>query len=99
MPVVHLDDLDIVVRAEDPGDLLDQRHRERDDDTHVRRIDDGGALRRLRQRRLVLGAETRRRSEEHTSELQSRMRSSYAVFCLKKKKNMTTNVYRQTKQY
>src|SRR3546814_10229309 len=27
------------------------------------------------------------RSEEHTSELQSLMRSSYAVFCLKKKKN------------
>src|SRR3546814_8199582 len=33
------------------------------------------------------------RSEEHTSELQSLMRSSYAVFCLKKKKsniNITT---------
>src|SRR3546814_10357118 len=29
-----------------------------------------------------------RRSEEHTSELQSLMRISYAVFCLKKKKNM-----------
>src|SRR3546814_10118202 len=29
------------------------------------------------------------RSEEHTSELQSIMRNSYAVFCLKKKKNMT----------
>src|SRR3546814_1294295 len=29
------------------------------------------------------------RSEEHTSELQSLMRSSYAVFCLKKKKNIT----------
>src|SRR3546814_10294424 len=28
----------------------------------------------------------RARSEEHTSELQSLMRSSYAVFCLKKKK-------------
>src|SRR3546814_6028590 len=28
-----------------------------------------------------------RRSEEHTSELQSLMRSSYAVFCLKKKKH------------
>src|SRR3546814_4027425 len=28
-----------------------------------------------------------RRSEEHTSELQSLMRNSYAVFCLKKKKN------------
>src|SRR3546814_2004402 len=27
------------------------------------------------------------RSEEHTSELQSLMRTSYAVFCLKKKKN------------
>src|SRR3546814_6859552 len=28
-----------------------------------------------------------RRSEEHTSELQSLMRNSYAVFCLKKKKH------------
>src|SRR3546814_3800791 len=32
----------------------------------------------------------RRRSEEHTSELQSLMRLSYAVFCLKKK--ITTNL-------
>src|SRR3546814_1173615 len=31
-------------------------------------------------------AETIERSEEHTSELQSLMRISYAVFCLKKKK-------------
>src|SRR3546814_9222543 len=30
------------------------------------------------------------RSEEHTSELQSLMRSSYAVFCLKKKKRRKT---------
>src|SRR3546814_3930866 len=30
----------------------------------------------------------RRRSEEHTSELQSLMRISYAVFCLKKKHNV-----------
>src|SRR3546814_6176455 len=29
------------------------------------------------------------RSEEHTSELQSLMRNSYAVFCLKKKNNTT----------
>src|SRR3546814_1811257 len=40
------------------------------------------------------GAEGRVRSEEHTSELQSLMRISYAVFCLKKKiivitKNLT----------
>src|SRR3546814_3212626 len=35
-----------------------------------------------------------RRSEEHTSELQSLMRISYAVFCLKKKKNInhTTHI-------
>src|SRR3546814_1160651 len=33
--------------------------------------------------------EERRRSEEHTSELQSLMRISYAVFCLKKKRNVT----------
>src|SRR3546814_5858240 len=31
------------------------------------------------------------RSEEHTSELQSLMRISYAVFCLKKKKNNTNH--------
>src|SRR3546814_5223021 len=33
-----------------------------------------------------------RRSEEHTSELQSLMRISYAVFCLKKKKNEPTPI-------
>src|SRR3546814_9561194 len=33
------------------------------------------------------GLDGARRSEEHTSELQSLMRISYAVFCLKKKKN------------
>src|SRR3546814_9463899 len=38
------------------------------------------------------------RSEEHTSELQSLMRISYAVFCLKKKKNKTTthNINKET---
>src|SRR3546814_1487400 len=35
----------------------------------------------------------RRRSEEHTSELQSLMRISYAVFCLKKKKQKTHTHY------
>src|SRR3546814_2878734 len=33
----------------------------------------------------------RKRSEEHTSELQSLMRISYAVFCLKKKKKPQSN--------
>src|SRR3546814_10518781 len=32
------------------------------------------------------------RSEEHTSELQSLMRISYAVFCLKKKKKQTKSI-------
>src|SRR3546814_1751422 len=36
------------------------------------------------------------RSEEHTSELQSLMRISYAVFCLKKKK--TNKIHRPSKQ-
>src|SRR3546814_6568996 len=36
--------------------------------------------------RLILTVASR--SEEHTSELQSLMRSSYAVFCLKQKKNI-----------
>src|SRR3546814_5709010 len=35
---------------------------------------------------------TVRRSEEHTSELQSLMRISYAVFCLKKKKTTNTTL-------
>src|SRR3546814_10006217 len=44
----------------------------------------------LRQREEVERTENMGRSEEHTSELQSLMRNSYAVFCLKKKK--TTHV-------
>src|SRR3546814_9462266 len=42
-----------------------------------------------------LAGECDARSEEHTSELQSLMRISYAVFCLKKKKTQNT----QTTQY
>src|SRR3546814_1251064 len=39
------------------------------------------------------------RSEEHTSELQSLMRISYAVFCLKKKKKQTTaNIYNRNER-
>src|SRR3546814_10404826 len=37
-------------------------------------------------RRFSATLDARKRSEEHTSELQSLMRISYAVFCLKKKK-------------
>src|SRR3546814_6865924 len=56
-----------------------------------------------------LGIRTRTKMEEHTSELQSLMRISYAVFCLKKKidnynlqiqlnsSNLNKNAYKQTK--
>src|SRR3546814_3940137 len=39
---------------------------------------------------MVAAIESSNRSEEHTSELQSLMRISYAVFCLKKKKYKTS---------
>src|SRR3546814_5526728 len=39
----------------------------------------------LHQRGQLVRGEAGKRSEEHTSELQSLMRISYAVFCLKKK--------------
>src|SRR3546814_7853669 len=47
------------------------------------------------------GMVRRRRSEEHTSELQSLMRISYAVFCLKKKKYQQNNnkLIMNTKQH
>src|SRR3546814_12091211 len=55
------------------------RHRERCRGRSGRRHSSRGRVRRAARR-----AE-RARSEEHTSELQSLMRNSYAVFCLKKK--------------
>src|SRR3546814_2187847 len=58
----------------------------------VRLIDGAGIVERREVDDLVaaLSVEGRRtlRSEEHTSELQSLMRISYAVFCLKKKKKI-----------
>src|SRR3546814_9805945 len=61
-------------------------------DIHARANDVAG---RATQRRERLGddrqaARRLNRSEEHTSELQSLMRISYAVFCLKKKKHKYT---------
>src|SRR3546814_7150466 len=40
---------------------------------------------------VVAELSSQQRSEEHTSELQSLMRISYAVFCLKKKNNTINN--------
>src|SRR3546814_2338194 len=58
----------------------------------ARRIDAGDA-------RALLGIDDDARSEEHTSELQSLMRISYAVFCLKKKKIRTQNDHNKQSIY
>src|SRR3546814_8189315 len=54
----------------------------------------GDGERQIRRDRGVdrVPAVAQHRSEEHTSELQSLMRSSYAVFCLKKKINDTEEI-------
>src|SRR3546814_10172321 len=51
----------------------------------------GAALRPEADTLALALPKSRRRSEEHTSELQSLMRISYAVFCLKKKKIIHTH--------
>src|SRR3546814_8379000 len=58
---------------------------------HATALAAGGAVHRAEQSELgvIAGGDSavvNHRSEEHTSELQSLMRISYAVFCLKKKK-------------
>src|SRR3546814_9517467 len=68
----------------------------------VRRARRGGDrdLRLWHRRRALSGAPASRRverSEEHTSELQSLMRISYAVFCLKNKKYKITKTQKQKK--
>src|SRR3546814_7926503 len=66
-----------------PADSAQQRRGDQQEAFEARR---NGRILPLRdiERRIV-------RSEEHTSELQSLMRISYAVFCLKKKKKQTRN--------
>src|SRR3546814_7107035 len=76
--------LDLHARGDDLLDLVDVRiafedgHRER-----LSGVVEFDSLRLA----IGLGRLARVRSEEHTSELQSLMRISYAVFCLKKKNN------------
>src|SRR3546814_1518640 len=92
-----------VIAADDPDRFRSQRHpgdagngerarrRAADNDTAAEAHD---AARCCPKRERIGGGLARRfrclrigRSEEHTSELQSLMRISYAVFCLKKKNN------------
>src|SRR3546814_10702322 len=74
--------------------VVDALHHQRAGDPHE---DMGVGLGEMLDRQLLGMLEIHRRvmrSEEHTSELQSLMRISYAVFCLKKKKGtaLRTNV-------
>src|SRR3546814_4729812 len=96
------DDLAVVRLAEGDADV-----RERVERTLRRRADHAGdrvqrgdhlvalglELGALGVRHVLRAGQCRHggRSEEHTSELQSLMRISYAVFCLKKKKKNTKN--------
>src|SRR3546814_7777169 len=78
-------------RAESLPDQAARRRRHlrrRQVGTGARRgVEDDPLLEPLEQIRVGWNRRRRSRSEEHTSELQSLMRISYAVFCLKKKKH------------
>src|SRR3546814_4176239 len=91
------------------GDLVELQRRDaglgRRANGHQRRTDDrAGCLhgiqlaRRTERHDLLLTVEDHR-SEEHTSELQSLMRISYAVFCLKKNNTPNTTIPRDTTSY
>src|SRR3546814_6722469 len=73
------------------GEYISRRHA-----VQELRRDAPGPCRVLRLRRNPAHDRNELRSEEHTSELQSLMRISYAVFCLKNKQNKPTN---KTHQY
>src|SRR3546814_6867543 len=98
-------DLPIVLREDRPGRALERRRGVVDVAgggeiaLGTDRLTQGELLRRrvgfppIRQQAFAQRVdvlEIERRSEEHTSELQSLMRISYAVFCLKKKTHTTT---------
>src|SRR3546814_9028220 len=74
----------IVAEAEDGLVIVDQHA------AHERLV-----LERMRAGMAGQGvsSQTLLRSEEHTSELQSLMRTSFAVFCLKKKQNIKLNTH------
>src|SRR3546814_5227309 len=83
--VRHRDIIQIAVGAsEDRGRLFFKRHR-RELSLLQQFRQARTAIEQLLGRSVEVRAASCERSEEHTSELQSLMRNSYAVFCLKKK--------------
>src|SRR3546814_3855650 len=83
---------DVVVLYEDNFNFLTKMCLDRMHEAACRMV---GAARAAGARVVVAGSDAsdrpQARSEEHTSELQSLLRISYAVFCLKKKTKNTTN--------
>src|SRR3546814_1242417 len=82
----HIDD-DDKAQPRDPAVALDIFGEDVGGDAHQRNRQDETDNENAR---MVAGGA---RSEEHTSELQSLMRISYAVFCLKKKKNIRPKLH------
>ena len=58
MPVVHLDDFDVVVGIEQARDLLGQAHQQGDAEAHIGRLNDRGPRRGRIERGLLGRAET-----------------------------------------
>src|SRR3546814_1826525 len=97
-----VDQRDDAARAGDGGDRRDILHLERQGTGGFEEDGPCGGRDRIGDTRACQRiVEAGRRSEEHTSELQSLMRISYAVFCLKKKttKNTRTNNTQKKSQY
>src|SRR3546814_6928757 len=88
---------DAVVEDEEVGDDrldMEQAQRRRRDGRHDDVVG-GGRNPATHENADDTGHDERERSEEHTSELQSLMRISYAVFCLKKKINIQYKNHRE----
>src|SRR3546814_1985148 len=83
-------DLSASAKSAEEGNIPDQRGNARGHDDLV----SARAANRSPQAVIQCGdaVDPLGRSEEHTSELQSLMRISYAVFCLKKKKNTPVRI-------
>src|SRR3546814_6256391 len=73
------------------GSRMNHDNRDARFDAAMRQLHESAVDRVSGRTRLQLQQAPRTRSEEHTSELQSLMRTSYAVFCLKKKSKPNSN--------
>src|SRR3546814_9730404 len=80
----HIDEVGLLRRARGVGGSPGRRGGDQPQKDCTR--GSGGGGRQRPPRRRARAVRRQERSEEHTSELQSLMRISYAVFCLKNKK-------------